>query len=404
MRRSLHTAFVLGPAAALFFLPGLISAPRSASAEEVPAMAARACAGPPCSRGWMDSHLRLNQIQLVGTAESYKQRPSDGILSLVRMGGSRKDAQALDFALPPLAAQLDHDVRALEFDIVNDPQGGLFKSPAAASMAMDLLDAHYQAEMAKPGFKVMHVPDVDFRSSCIALADCLGEVARWSRAHPHHLPIMITLHPNDAKTPMPGAAHPLPFDAAALTALDAQLRAVFHANEVLTPDQVRAGFPTLRDAVTVRGWPRLGAVRGKVMFVLDTDAAKIAAYREAANRGEGGVMFVTADESAPDAAVLAIDDPVKDGARIQAAIKAGFLVKTRADDGTVEARAHDVARRGAAFASGAQIVATDFPIADPGIGPYRVSLEDDPRALCGAGLKPEHCVGMNVPEAVAAAR
>jgi hypothetical protein len=243
---------------------------------------------------------------------------------------------------------------------------------------------------------------VDFRSSCTALADCLQTVARWSRSHPQHLPIVITLHPQDSKTPMPGATRPLPFDAAALAALDSQIRAIFRANEVLTPDQVRGGFPTLREAVTTHGWPRLGAVRGKVMFVLDGEAAKIAAYQGAAGRGEGGVMFVTADDASPDAGVLAIDDPVKDGARIQAAVKAGFLVKTRADDGTVEARARDTARRTAAFASGAQIVATDFPMADPGIGPYRTSLEDDPRALCGGALKPEHCVAMDVPEAVAA--
>ena len=120
----------------------------------------------------MDANLRLNEVQLVGTAESYKLRPSAGILALVHMGGGAKDAQALDFAQPPLAAQLDHDARSLQFDIAYDPQGGLFKSPAGASMAMDLVDPAYQAAMTQPGFKVIQVLDVDDNASCVTLDDC----------------------------------------------------------------------------------------------------------------------------------------------------------------------------------------------------------------------------------------
>ena len=59
-------------------------------------------------------------------------------------------------------------------------------------MAMDLLPDDYITAMAKPGFKVIHVLDVDYQSSCLALADCLKQVAAWSKrpsppsAHRHH--------------------------------------------------------------------------------------------------------------------------------------------------------------------------------------------------------------------------
>lgn len=112
--------------------------------------------------------LKLNQIQLVGTAESYKLAPAAEMLSLIRMGG-KKDAQALDFSQPPIAAQLDAGARALSFDIVYDPEGGLFRNPAGASMADELLDKEYVTAMSQPGFKVIHVPDVDFKSSCLML-------------------------------------------------------------------------------------------------------------------------------------------------------------------------------------------------------------------------------------------
>lgn len=402
MRRSLFTACVLAPAAALFFLPSLLTPSQPAQAQDVPVTGAQSCAVAHCRRAWMDANLRLNQVQLVGTAESYKLRPSGGILSLVRMGGGTKDAQALDFAQPPLATQLDHDARSLAFDIAYDPQGGLFKDPAGASMAMDLVDPAYKAAMTPPGFKTIHVLDVDYNSTCPALADCLKQVAEWSRAHPRHLPIVIALHTDDARTPMPGATRPLPFDAAAFDALDGEIRAVFKPGELLTPDQLQGTQPSLRQAVMTEGWPRLGAARGKIIFVLNDDAAKVAAYQGARKSLEGRAMFVTAAEDAPAAAFLAIDDPVKDGARIAAAVKAGFIVMTRADDGTVEARANDPARRNAAFASGAQVISTDFLIADPAIGPYRASLADDPRAACGKALAPEHCVGMDLPRAIAA--
>jgi len=103
-------------------------------------------------------------------------------------------------------------------------------------------------------------------------------------------------------------------------------------------------------------------------------------------------MFVTADEASPLAAFLVIADPQKEGAQIRQAVASGFMVVTRADADTREARANKTARRDAAFASGAQIVQTDFAAADPAIGGYRVTLQNNPAAMCGAKLRPEHCV------------
>ncbi|HEX3756304.1 MAG TPA: Ca2+-dependent phosphoinositide-specific phospholipase C [Rhizomicrobium sp.] len=338
----------------------------------LPASAGNACAAS-CSSG-----LKLNEIQIIGTAESYKQRPSKGLLSLIRLGGE-EGAETLNYGEPPIADQLDGGARSLEFDIVYDPNGGLFKDPAGASMADEVLDPKYVAAMGVPGFKVMHVPDVDFRSSCLLLKDCLDEVADWSRRHPGHIPIIVLLHANDRRTPMPGATRPLPFDAAAMDTLDGDIRRIFPADGLITPDMVQGGAATLREAVLAHHWPTLAAARGKIMFVLDNDADKIGLYQGARHNLEGRAMFVTADEASPLAAVVCIDDPLKDAARIAADVKAGFIVRTRADENAVEARASDAARRTEAFTSGAQIVATDFPIADATIGAYKVSITDNPR-------------------------
>ena len=252
-----------------------------------------------CARPWLDANLRINQLQFVGTADSYKLAPSDQMLSLISMGG-KKDAEALDFGEPPLAQQLDAGARALEFDVAYDPKGGLFKNPAGASMAGELLDPNYVTAMSQPGFKVIHVLDVDYRSSCLTLKDCLTEVLTWSRTHPGHLPLLITLHANDSKTPMPGATKPVPFDADAFAQLGREVTDLFTPEELITPDEVKGAYPSLREAVQAGAWPSLAAARGKVIFLLDDTAQKAALYTGPANSLEGKPLFVATDENFTD--------------------------------------------------------------------------------------------------------
>ena len=58
-------------------------------------------AGPGRAGAWFDANVRLNQIQQVGTAESYKLRPSHSLLGLIWMG-SAEDAKELDFGEPAI--------------------------------------------------------------------------------------------------------------------------------------------------------------------------------------------------------------------------------------------------------------------------------------------------------------
>jgi hypothetical protein len=405
MRRHFLAALFLAPAG--FFVLGAAGESSSPIAKMAPltSSAARGCDSR-CSAQWMDANLRIDQLQVVATAESYKQRPDKALMGLIRMGG-KQNGEALDFGQASLTTQLENDVRGLQFDVAYDPKGGAYKNPAGAGMAMDLLPDDYIRAMAKPGFKVIHVLDVDYNSSCLSLHDCLNQVAAWSKAHPNHLPIFIALKVNDSKTPMPGATKPPACDEHALNALDGEIRAVFAPDQLITPDQMQAGHESLRDAALAHAWPSLAKARGKVIFVLNDGAARAKAYQGQRKSLEGRAMFVATEEASPLAAFQSLSDPVKDGPRIRQAVQQGFMVLTRADAETREARTNDGARRAAALASGAQIVQTDFAMADPAIGPYRVSLSQNPDALCGEELAPEHCVRFKdaamAPRTVAAA-
>jgi hypothetical protein len=104
--------------------------------------------------------------------------------------------------------------------------------------------------------------------------------------------------------------------------------------------------------------------------------AKTALYAGPNQSLEGRPLFVATDENSPLASFICVDDPVKDQARISSDVAQGFIVKTRADEDTREARNGNTVRRDAAFASGAQFVVTDFLLPDKNIGAYQVRMTD----------------------------
>ena len=353
-----------------------------------------ASAGAGCERAWIDHHLRLNDILTVGTHNSYKQAISEPIMALIReMVPDRW--RHLDYSHPPLAAQLDDGARNLELDVVHDPEGGRFAHPAGMAAAGQEVSPDYVAAMSKPGFKVMHIQDIDFRSSQLTFVGALTEIRDWSAAHADHAPILITMNTNDGRRRIRGGVDALPFDTAAYDALDAEILSVFPASRLITPDSVRGEHATLRDAVLKRGWPRLGAARGKVFFALDEQGRHREAYRGGRRTLEGRVFFVDSDETDADAAYLTLNE-VADAPRIAAAVEAGFIVRTRADADTVEARANDTRRRDILLASGAQYVSTDYRRPDPRLSDYQVRLPGGAIALCNPRRAPERCAGIPI--------
>jgi hypothetical protein len=350
-------------------------------------------AGPGCARAWMDHNLRLNDILVVGTHNSYHLR-SPVLMTLIKRFAP-KGWQGLDYAHPPLAEQLDDGMRALELDLVYDPAGGRFAHPAGLRLAGLPQDPGYVAAMSAPGFKVLHIQDVDFHSNCLTFVACLTIIRDWSRAHPDHAPILITMNTNDEKSRAPGGVDELPFTTAAYDALDAEIRSVFSAAELITPDDVRGGYPTLREAVLKRGWPTLGESRGRFLFALDEGQKHDDAYRGGRKTLEGRVLFLNTGETSPDAGYITLNDN-KDVPRITADVKAGFVVRTRADADTVEARSGDISRRDAALASGAQYVSTDYPHPEPGLTAYVARLPGKDIAVCNPVRAAAKCAGIPI--------
>lgn len=354
-----------------------------------------ACAGGPGRPGppggARGPDVRLNQIQVLATHNSYHVEPEPTLLDALR-GALGPAADGFQYTHRPLDAQLDAGVRQIELDVfVDDADGGHYADPVLVpALGLDPVDP----ALREPGLKVIHVQEVDYRSTCTTLAACLSTVRAWSDAHPRHLPITIQIEAKDGTIPDPGLGFvtPLPWDGAAFADLEAEIAVVLPPERVLSPAEVRGRFPTLGEAVRAGRWPRLDDVRGQVLFVLDDGGAKRDAYRAERPDLADRTIFVDVPESDPDAAVMVVNDPIGSADRIRALVAAGYLVRTRADTDTVEARTGDTARRDAALASGAQFVSTDYVWPDERFGTgYAVDLPGDAPARCNPVNAPPQC-------------
>ena len=221
------------------------------------------------------------------------------------------------------------------------------------------------------------------------------------------MPILVLVEVKDDAIPDPGLGFvvPLPVGAADLDALDAEIRSVFDAGELLTPDDVRGDRDSLEEAVLTDGWPTLGETRGRVLFALDNEDDDPRHLRRRASRPRwpGAVHQLAA--GTPEAAFLKLNDPVADEATIRQAVLDGYVVRTRADADTQQARTGDTTMRDAALRSGAQWVSTDYPVPEDRFGTgYVATIPGGTPARCNPVLEPPGCTAADIenPSALAA--
>ena len=305
--------------------------------------------------------LALNAIQAIGTHNSYKQfMPAPEMALLLEHDA---DAGRLDYGHRPLREQLDAGVRKLEIDVYYDPEGGVFADPELPRLTQGQPGArdYNPSRMEAPGFKVLHMYNVDVWSHCPTLIACMSEIRDWSLENPDHIPLFVMFNVKDHGGAIEESLDIKRLDVAAYDAMDEELRSVFALDHVLTPDHVRQGLPTLREAVLSQGWPSLGEVRGKILFALDEGEDDVALYSQGRPSLEGRMMFVKSTRfDADHAAIFVINDPIRDEGLIRQGVEQGFLVRTRSDAGTIEARENSTSRRDVAMASGAHWISTDY--------------------------------------------
>lgn len=322
--------------------------------------------------------LRIDQLRLLGTHNSYHVAPDPAVARLVA-AAAPTEARAIDCTQKPIPEQLGRlGLRHLELDCYRDPAGGLFAAPLGLTLAIAAGRAEplpWREELAEPGIKVLHSPGFDFRTTVPTLHAALREVKAWSDTHPRHVPVFLLLElKSDAFAP----PQPLPWNDEGFAELEATILAVFPRERILAPDDVRRDKPTLREAVDGVGWPEIDAHRGKIVCLMDNEGDVRDAYLAGSDVLAGRLLFTSVAPDHPAAAFMKRNDPQSGHDEIRRLVDAGFLVRTRVDAGLVEPGRGDLGRWERALSSGAQLLSTDLPEPDPRFPGYRVSLPAPP--------------------------
>jgi hypothetical protein len=379
--------------------------PDDAAGSTVPATSAASTTAPPTTVAPTTTAaaepLAINHVQVIGSHNSYHLKPQDVAFEAIR-AVSPELAESIEYSHRPLTEQLEQfGIRQFELDVFADPDGGLYANRVAnAVIGLDPLAP--EPELQLPGYKVLHTQDFDYETTCLTLVACLGEIEAWSSENPGHLPIMVMIEIKTQSVPEAAAADgieltidlpwtvPVPTTPELLDALDAEITSVIADDELITPDDVRGGEPTLEAAVLDLGWPTLDDSRGKVLVLLNSTGAIRDLYTAGRPSLEGRPMFTSAAPGDADAAFVRIDDPSSD--EIVDAVRAGYLVRTRTDSPTADARANDTTDRELAFASGAHYLSTDYY--EPSAyfdSPYVVAFADGAVARCNPITAPPSC-------------
>ncbi len=302
--------------------------------------------------------LKLNQIQCIGSHNSYKQAIDPALFALLTRTDSVR-FKAIEYSHISLTDQLNLGLQNLEIDIYADTKGGRYAHPMGLDWAKG--QAPYNpAGMNEPGFKVFHIQDIDFRSNCPTFRQCLDELKRWSEAHPNHYPVFVTMNAKDDTIRLPGFTLPEPFTGLVFNQLDSTLLATLGRSHLLIPDDVRGRGATLEAAVLAGNWPTVKATRGKFVFVLDETGTKRSTYLAGHPSLAGRVLFTNAEPGTPDAAFMILNNSIEDSTKIRELVGKSYIVRTRADADTKQARTHDYRSFEVAQRSGAQIITTDY--------------------------------------------
>lgn len=322
--------------------------------------------------------------------------------------------QSVRYTHLPLQEQFSgQGIRQIELDILADPQGGRYANPLGPQLVYQLtgvwVASHDEEELAimkESGLKVLHLQDLDTGSRCPTFRLCLKEIRDWSGLNPSHVPIFVLVEAKDAPidaSAFPDAPNlaqlnwnnPPPLDPTIMAEIDSDILAVFEPEHLLLPADVRGSHATLRDAILTDGWPTLAEAAGRVYFGLDNGGEAMDMYEALHPDLETQILFTNAPIDSDRAAFVKRNDPY--ASDIPDLVKQGYLVRTRTDFDTWHSVHNDVAQRDQAFASGAQFLSTDYPVANLDYSDYSVAFENNSRIRCNPQNATADC-SLRLPE------
>ncbi len=269
--------------------------------------------------------LRLNEIKMVASHNSYKKQGTALGRAMIALGSSKEDARLMNYGNVWISEQLDAGIRSIEIDL----------------------------RYKNGSFVTTHVPLVDNRSVCPDFSLLLEELKLWSDNHPNHIPIIIILELKSDWMVLDPTLDDI--GQSELEMLNDMLLFNFDS-AIYTPEMLKGSYDSLQERIATESWPYVSDLLGKFIFVLhpgeftDTYVSLFPDY-------EGMSLFPAVSNLDTDhgyAAFVVHNDPNIE--EINALVAQNYIVRTRMDEDLV----NDPDRMADAIASGAQILTTDL--------------------------------------------
>lgn len=335
-----------------------------------------------CSYG-QDDTLRLNEVRILASHNSYKKKPDPRVVHFLKKFkkrlGEENDPKMINYGHLPIAQQLnDYNVRGFELDVYDDPKGGRYCKRRVNGFIKGMKKKTEVEAMKDPGFKLLHISDVDYETHYYTFKSALEEFKSWSDAHPGHMPIFVNIESKgtgigdeSGLLKMFGFKKALKYDSTAFMRLNAEIYDVLDSSQVYTPEDLKGSYSSVSERLNDKGWPMLSECRGKIIFILEGNS--MSTYRSFIDSGMDVPMFVYGKPGKKSTAFVKRNEPRGRIEEIRDLAKK-YIVRTRSDAGTIEARNEDYSRFEACLESDAQIISTDYYKADEEVSDFHVSL------------------------------
>lgn len=305
--------------------------------------------------------LPMSRLQYVGSHNSYHIAPPQEAfewLSLAHPNKAARHKQSLGYTHQSLEIQLDSGHRMLELDVHPDSNGGRFTAAKLREITgaeqADRILSYNEDQLLIPGLKTVHYPNFDLNSHCPIFLDCLSQIKNWHDKNPKHLPLIILIEVKEGKmfemhdsSSGPG---PLMFEDREWIELQSSILETLGGNVLIFPSDVWGEGRQIE-------WPSIENSRGKIAFLLfdygNNVSQRYAKFLERAKKVP--ILHIQKDAKTLPASWTRQSVP-----DIRATLKAldrGMLVYSKADTTGIM----DKERKKEALASGANLIATDYP-------------------------------------------
>lgn len=287
-------------------------------------------------------NVPLSKIQVIGSHNSYKKVMDEKLYQHLL----QKDTgvSTLYYDHPSIEKQLNLGLRNLEIDIWKDDNGGKYANPSGAKIANKTYE--WQSEMKTPGFKIFHMPDVDYETHQPNFEKQLRELKKWSEQNLTHETVFITLELKDEKEDKETS-----FTYQDIEAINQQIQDNLGAEHLITPKELKRQNNQII-------WPSIDQSRGKFVWIIDNTDYRRELFDKIEIEQSNIFLNVAIDH--PKAGCMILNNPYDE--TIPQLAEKGIIIRTRADDSTKQARNNDYSTFEQAKKSKAQIITTDYYI------------------------------------------